>query len=148
MLPHNETGGSLRLSPDIDFGTQFQWKGFKLGASLKNLIGLSQKHKEKSVIRTQRVVVLNTSYEFLIAERITIAPYFLLFQELKTDLDAGLFLSFDNKINASYLIRITELRSVLTLESRVFEGFSLGASYDTSPLFPDNNFDIFVRRFF
>lgn len=148
MLPHDQTGRSFRLSPDLDLGTQFQWKGLKIGASVKNLVGISQKIEEETVIKTQRVVVINTSYEFIIGERITIAPYFLLFQELKTDLDAGLFLSFDNKINASYLMRITELRSILTLESQVFEGFSIGASYDTSPLFPDNNFDIFVRRFF
>jgi hypothetical protein len=57
-------------------------------------------------------------------------------------------MSFDKKLNASYLLRVNELRSIFTLESKVYQGLSLGVAYDTSPLFPDNNLDVFVRFFY
>ncbi|TVP43612.1 MAG: type IX secretion system membrane protein PorP/SprF [Mongoliibacter sp.] len=148
QIPNEETGNSLRLSPDFDLGAQFQWKAFKIGASLRNTIGLSQKLDEEDIITTQRAFVINTSYEFTINERLIVAPYVLLYTELKTEIDAGVFLSFDRNVNFSYLIRVNELRSIFTLEGRLYRGLSIGVAYDQSPLLPSNNLDIFVRYFF
>lgn len=148
QLPHSETGNSFRLSPDLDFGTQFQWKNLKLGGALKNIIGLSQNLEGSEIINTKRVVVFNTSYDFHIGQKFILAPYVLFYQEVRNELDVGLFLNYDRMINVSYLIRVNELRSIFTFESRVIQGFSIGASYDTSPLLPDNSLDIFVRYFY
>lgn len=147
-LPHNETGNSFRLSPDLDVGTQFRWKNLKLGGSIKNIIGISQNLEGSDIINTKRVVVLNTSYDFHIGQKVTLAPYVLFYQETRNELDAGLFFSYAKMLNASYLLRVNELRSIFTVESRIINGFSLGVSYDTSPLLPDNNLDIFVRYFY
>jgi hypothetical protein len=148
QLPHSETGRSLRLSPDMDLGAQFQWNAFKLGASFKNTIGVTQMLDDEGIITTQRAFVINTSYDFTINDRLIVAPYVLLYTELKTEIDAGLFLSFDRIVNFSYLIRVNELRSIFTLEGRLFRDLSIGAAYDQSPLLPSNNLDIFVRSFF
>ncbi len=148
QLPNNESGRSMRLSPDLGLGTQFQWKKLRLGASLNNMIGISQNLEDEELIKTQSVVVINASYDFKIRENITLAPYLLFYQELRSEIDIGLFMSFNDKFNASYLFRVFELRSIFTLESKVLEGLSIGAAYDTSPLFPDNNLDIFVRYFY
>ncbi|PRY88016.1 type IX secretion system membrane protein PorP/SprF [Mongoliibacter ruber] len=147
QLPNNETGRSFRLSPDIDVGAQFQLKAFKLGASVRNTIGISQEIDEEGIITTQRAFVVNTSYDFTINEKFVVAPYVLLYTELKTEIDAGLFLSFERKVNFSYLLRVNELRSILTLEGRLYRGLSIGAAYDQSPLLPSNNLDIFFRYF-
>jgi type IX secretion system PorP/SprF family membrane protein len=147
-LPHNESGKSFRLSPDVDLGAQFQWKEYKLGASLKNAIGLAQKLDGEEIITTQRAIVINTSYDFYIKDKIIIAPYVLLYKEFGTVVDAGLFVNFYKRVNVSYLIRINELRSSFTLEGRIYKGLSVGACYDKSSLIPDNNLDIFVRCFF
>lgn len=148
QLPTTEDGNSLRISPDIDFGAQYQWKGFKLGASVRNIISLSQELDDAEIIRSQRAVVMHTSYDFTIMKHITLAPYFMLHTEMNTEIDAGLFLSLFDRVNASYLLRINELRSIFMLEVRAYKGLSLGGTYDTSPLFPDNHIDIFARYFF
>ncbi|WP_114748145.1 type IX secretion system membrane protein PorP/SprF [Pleomorphovibrio marinus] len=148
QLPHNETGRSFRLSPDMDLGAQFQWKAFKLGASYRNTIGVTQELDDEGFITTQRAFVVNTSYDFAINDRLIVAPYVLLYTELKTEIDAGVFLSYDKKVNFSYLLRINELRSIFTLEGRIYRGLSIGAAYDQSPLLPSNNLDFFVRYFF
>ncbi|MCC5938095.1 MAG: type IX secretion system membrane protein PorP/SprF [Lunatimonas sp.] len=148
QLPNNETGRSIRLAPDVDFGAQFQWRAFRLGASFKNAVGVVQKLDGEGIITTQRAFVINTSYEFTVREKFIVAPYVLLYSELKTELDVGFFMSFERKVNFSYLMRVNELRSVFTLEGPVYRGISIGAAYDQSPLLPSNNLDIFVRSFF
>jgi hypothetical protein len=71
-----------------------------------------------------------------------------LYKEYKTEIDAGLFMNFCKRVNVSYLIRINELRSTFTIETRILKGLSIGACYDKSPLKPDNNLDAFARYFF
>lgn len=147
-LPHNESGRAFKLSPDADIGTQFQWRGFKLGASVKNLIGLPQKLDGQSIIKTQHAFIFNTSYDINIKDKVVIAPYALLSYEMKSEIDVGLYLNVLKTISASYFIRINELRSTFMLEARLYKGFSMGACYDMSPIKPDNNLDIFIRYYF
>ena len=148
QLPHNETGRSFRLSPDMDFGVQLRWKSLNFGTSVKNTLGITQELDGAGFIQTQRAFIVNTSYDFTVKDRFIVAPYVLLYSELKTEIDLGLFLSFERKVNFSYLIRVNELRSTFTLEGRLYNSLSIGAAYDQSPLLPSNNLDIFVRYFF
>lgn len=148
QLPHNESGTSTRFSPDVDLGVQFRWKGFKLGASAKNIVGMNQKLEGLSIIRTKRAFVLHTSYDFNIKDKVILSPYLMVYHEMKAEFDAGLYLNVLKRVSASYFFRINELRSNFMLELRLFRGLSVGACYDMSPLKPDNNLDVFVRYFF
>ncbi len=137
-------GGSY-FSPDLDLGIQYQWKGLILAVSGKNLFKNSVNIEGEPIIQNQRQFNTLLSYQFYLGEKFGIAPLVFLSQERSLRTDVGLNLSFSKKIDFSYLLRIEELRSIITLGTQVGEKLHVGIAVDNSSLLGDINTDLFIR---
>jgi type IX secretion system PorP/SprF family membrane protein len=144
-LPHTESGSTKRFNPDLDLGVAYQFKKFKAGLGIKNLIASSSKIDGSTLLKNHREFNVNLSYQQNIGRQFAITPFVLLANERSTLIDAGLSFSLLNKVRASYALRVNELKSVITLDVDVYKGFSVGVAYDRSSLVSDNNFDFVLR---
>jgi len=88
---------------------------------------------------------VNLGYRQNIGSWFAVTPFVLLAHERSTLIDAGLCFTLLNRINASYALRVNELKSVIVLDANVYKGWSIGIAYDRSSLVSDNNFDFVVR---
>ena len=137
-------GGSY-FSPDLDLGIQYQWKGLILAVSGKNLFKNSVNIEGEPIIQNQREFNTMLSYQFYFGEKFGIAPLVFLSQERSLKTAVGLNLSFSKKIDFSYLLRIEELRSIITLGTQVGEKLHVGIAVDNSSILGDINTDLFIR---
>lgn len=144
-LPHNNTGKTGYFNPDLDLGAAYQYKGFSIGAGLKNLISTGTKDAGATLLRNHREININLSYRQNIGRQFAITPFLLLANERSTLIDAGLCFTVFNRINASYALRVNELKSVIVLDANVYQGWSIGIAYDRSSLVSDNNLDFVLR---
>lgn len=144
-LPHTENGRTKRFNPDLDLGIHYQFKKFRAGLGVKNVIANSSKTGGSTLLKNHREFNVNLSYQQNIGSRFAITPFVLLANERSTLIDAGLSFSLLNRIRAGYALRVNELKSVITLDSDLFKGFSVGVAYDRSSLVSDKNFDLVVR---
>lgn len=144
-LRDNQSGKSVKITPDLDLGIQYQSRGFTAGIAAKNLLSYTVKTEEKSIIKNWREFYINVSYRFTIRKNFQLAPYLLLYRERKTFADAGVFVSAWHRVNASYLLRINELRSIYTFDVTIYKGFNAGLAFDKSALLPDHNLDFVLR---
>ena len=137
--------GKLKMNADLDFGFQYQVKGLTLGLSAKNLFASSVKVGGLELIKDQREIYGNLSYNFkLFRQKAELAPFFLFYKERNFNLDAGLNLGLFQKVDISYAIRILELRNIFVLRGNIGKHFQAGASFDYSILFSDYNMDLLV----
>lgn len=135
----------LKLNADLDFGFQYQWKGLTVGASAKNLFASSVKVDGLELIKDQREIYGNLSYNFtMFQRRVELAPFFLFYKERNFNLDAGLNLGLFQKVSISYAMRILELRNIFAIRGNIGRNFQVGASFDYSILFNDYNMDLLV----
>jgi type IX secretion system PorP/SprF family membrane protein len=146
--PHGETGKTLKFTPDIDLGIQYQLRGFTAGLSSKNVLGLSCRLSGEELLKNRREAYFNVSYLFRIGRNFKVAPYALWYWERKTVIDGGMHFSLFNRVSISYLLRLHELRSIYAVETRIYQGLHLGVSADRSRLLPDNNLDLVLRYLF
>lgn len=137
--------GGNYFSPDLDLGVQYQWKGLTLAISGKNLFTNSVSIEGEPIIQNQRELNTFLSYQFIIGEKFGIAPLILLSQERSLKTDAGLNLSYNKKIDISYILRIEELRSIISMGSQLSEIFYVGLAINNSTLLGDMNTDVLVR---
>ncbi len=144
-LPHNQNNKSLYFNPDIDLGITYQFKRFSAGIGLKNLFENSTKVEGATLLKNRKEINTNLSYRQPFGKQFSITPFVLLAHERSTLIDAGLSFSFFNTINASYALRVNELKSVIVLDAKVTKNWSLGIAYDRSSLVADNNFDFVIR---
>lgn len=144
-LPHNQNNKSLYFNPDIDLGITYQFKRFSAGLGLKNLLENSTKVEGATLLKNKKEINTNVSYRQPFGKQFSITPFVLLAHERSTLIDAGLSFSFFNTINASYALRVNELKSVIVLDAKVTKNWSLGIAYDRSSLVADNNFDFVLR---
>lgn len=98
------------------------------------------------MLRNYREINISLSYRQNIGRQFAITPFVLLANERSTLMDAGLCFTLFNRINASYALRVNELKSVIVLDANVYKGWSIGMAYDRSSLVSDNNFDFVVRH--
>ncbi len=137
--------GKLKVNADLDFGFQYQVKGLTFGLSAKNLFASSVKVDGLEMIKDQREIYGNLSYNFkLFRQKAELAPFFLFYKERNFNLDAGLNLGLFQKVSISYAIRILELRNIFALRGNIGKHFQVGASFDYSILFSDYNMDLLV----
>lgn len=135
----------LKVNADLDFGFQYQVKGFTFGASAKNLFASAVKVDGLELIKDQREIYGNLSYNFkLFKQRMELAPFFLFYKERNFNLDAGLNLGLFQKVSISYAIRVLELRNIFALRGNIGKHFQAGASFDYSILFSDYNMDLLI----
>ncbi len=144
-IPHHETGKGIKFSPDLDLGIQYQIKGFTAGVSTKNVLGSSTKLEGEDLLKNWREAYFNVSYLFRIGKKVKVAPYALLYWERKLAIDGGLYLSLFNRVNVSYLLRVLELRSIYTLDVKIYKGLNVGLGFDHSKLLLDSNVDALIR---
>lgn len=140
----NKTTSSLYFTPDLDLGIQYQVKGFTLGISTKNIISTSEYVDGEMLLENQREFYSNISYAFNIKQKITIAPYVLLYKERASGIDMGVYLSFFDRVNVSYLFRLKEFRNVYSLGVNVFKGLYIGVAADHSSIYSDVNLDFMI----
>jgi len=145
-LPHNKTGKTGYFNPDLDLGAAYQYKRLTIGAGLKNLVSTGTKDAGATLLRNHREINISLSYRQNIGRQFAITPFVLLANERSTLMDAGLCFTLFNRINASYALRVNELKSVIVLDANVYKGWSIGMAYDRSSLVSDNNFDFVVRH--
>lgn len=135
----------LKLNTDLDLGIQYQWKGLTLGVATKNLFASAVKADGLDLIKDQREIYGNLSYNFgLFRRKVELAPFFLFYKERNMNLDAGLNLGLFQKVSVSYAIRILELRNIFALRGNIGKHFQAGASFDYSIIFSDYNMDLLV----
>ncbi len=141
--------GKLRFNADIDLGIQYHWKGLTIGASSKNLFASAVKANGLDLIKDQREIYGNLSYNFgLFKRKVELAPFFLFYSERNLNLDAGLNLGLFQKVSVSYAIRVMELRNIFTVRGNFLKHFQVGAAFDYSILYSDYNMDLLlVYRF-
>lgn len=142
-----KSGSQSFFKPDFDLGIQYKGKRITVGLSSKNLLGSKAEVDEDILLKNQQEWYLNASYFLFLRENFKFAPYVLFYKEGKRDIDfdAGLFFGFKDRVNISYALRLFELRSIYMLELKVLEGLYLGASFDSSPAFTDNNLDFQIK---
>lgn len=144
-LPHTENGSTKRFNPDLDLGFAYQFRNFRAGLGVKNLLANSSEINGSTLLKNHREFNVNLSYQQNIGRQFAITPFVLLANERSTLIDAGLSFLLFNKVRAAYALRVNELKSVITLDLDVYKGFSVGLGYDRSSLVSDNNFDFVVR---
>jgi len=144
-LPHTENGRTKRFNPDLDLGIAYQFKKFRAGLGVKNIMGNSSKTDGSTLLKNHREFNINLSYQQNIGSQFSITPFMLLANERTTLIDAGLSFSLLNRIRAGYALRVNELKSVITFDADLYKGFSVGVAYDRSSLVSDKNFDLVVR---
>ena len=135
----------FRVNADLDAGIQYQYRGWTLGASVKNLFASSVKVEGLDLIKDQREIYGNFSYNFnLFKQKVELAPFLLFYKERNYNLDAGLNLGLYQKVNISYAVRVLELRNIFTIRGNFLKRFQVGASFDYSILFSDYNMDLLL----
>ncbi|WP_343632668.1 type IX secretion system membrane protein PorP/SprF [Fluviicola sp.] len=135
----------LKLNADLDLGIQYQVKGLTLGFATKNLFASSVKVNGLDLIKDQREIYGNLSYNFgLFKRKVELAPFFLFYKERNWNVDAGLNLGLFQKVSVSYAMRILELRNIFALRGNIGKHFQAGASFDYSLIFSDYNMDLLV----
>ncbi|WP_222166406.1 type IX secretion system membrane protein PorP/SprF [Edaphocola aurantiacus] len=135
----------FRFNADLDLGAQYQWKGLTAGVGYKNLFASSVKEDGLDLIKDQRELYVNLSYDFrLFKRKVGLAPFLLFYSERNMNLDAGLNLSFKDRIQVSYALRILELRSIYTVRARIDKRFQVGLALDHSSLYTDVNMDVLL----
>lgn len=144
-MPHNESGKGMKFTPDIDLGIQYQVWGLTAGISAKNLLGLSTKLEGYDLLKNRRESYLNVSYLFKIGKILKLGPYLQVCQERNTNLDAGLYITLFNRVSASYLLRVKELRSIYSLDLRLYKQLSIGLAVDHSAIMYDKNVDVRIK---
>src|SRR5690606_30063389 len=93
----------FKLNADLDVGIQYQVKGLTLGISGKNLFASAVRIDGFDIIKDQREIYGNLSYNFgLFNRKIEIAPFFLLYKERNISLDAGLNAGLFQLVDISY----------------------------------------------
>ncbi len=140
----NTADASTKFVPDLDLGGQYQDKMLSFGLSIKNLIGTSSKFDGEPLLKNHREIILNGSLMFNFGNKFSIAPFVLLYQERATDADLGGFVSFNRKLNLTYILRVRQLRNLLSLEYRPSNWLRLGLSFDTSKLHRNQNLDVML----
>lgn len=144
-LPHQHTGNTFRFDPDLDIGLAYSFKRLNAGIGLKNIFSTSFKEEGAVLLKDHREVNIDLSYRQPLGKRFAITPFVLLLNERNTLIDAGLNFTLLNKINASYALRVNELKSVIVLDAAIYKGWSIGIGYDRSDLVSDNNVDLVIR---
>lgn len=141
----NSPPGKLRVNADLDFGLQYQWKGLTAGASAKNLFASSVKANDLDLIKDQRELYFNLSYNFGIFKRkLEIAPFLLFYSERNSNLDVGLHIALFQKVSVSYAIRILELRNIYSIRGNLWKHLQIGVSVDHSTIYTDVNIDFLL----
>jgi hypothetical protein len=135
----------FRVNADLDAGIQYQYRGWTVGASVKNLFASSVKVNDQDLIKDQREIYGNFSYNFrMFKEKVELAPFLLFYSERNFNLDAGLNLGLYQKVNVSYAIRVFELRNIFTIRGNFLKRFQVGASFDYSIIYSDYNMDLLL----
>lgn len=145
VLPHTGNGKTLHFNPDLDLGVTYQHRRFNAGLGMKNLIETHTKADDAILLKNHREMNLNLSYRMNIGRPLAVTPFVLLAHERNTLIDAGISFTLFNRIDASYALRVNELKSVIVLDAQVYKGWSLGLAYDRSSLVSDHNFDLVLR---
>jgi hypothetical protein len=135
----------LKLNADLDLGIQYQVKGLTFGVSVKNLFASSVRVNGLDLIKDQREIYANLSYNFgLFKRKVELAPFFLFYSERNFNLDAGLNLNFFQKVSVSYAFRVLEGRNIFTVRGNFLKRFQVGASFDYSIIYSDYNMDLLL----
>lgn len=142
--PGNPADRSLYFTPDLDLGIQYRVKGFTLGVSLKNVIGNRKKIYGEILLKNQRQLYGNVSYAFNIKNKVTIAPFALVYLERNFGFDLGLYLGFFDRAAVSYAFRLKEFRHVYTLNVRIYKGLRIALAADHSSIYKDVNADLML----
>lgn len=144
-LPHSQTGNALRFNPDLDLGLAYQYKRFKVGLGIKNILATASKVEGAALLKNHREFNAHLSYQQNLGKWLAITPFLLLANERSTLIDAGVSFSAFSKVKLSYALRVNELKSVITLDVALCKGLSAGLAYDRSSLVSDNNIDFVLR---
>ncbi len=135
----------LTFNADLDFGIQYRYRGWAIGASAKNLFASSVKEDGLDLIKDQREFYGNLSYNFqLFKGKAELAPFFLFYRERNINLDAGLNLGLFQKVHIAYAFRLLELRNIFSIRGNILGHFQVGAAFDYSILYSDYNMDLLL----
>lgn len=145
VLPHTRSGKTLHFNPELDLGVTYQHKRFNAGLGLKNLIGSRTRTEDAELLKNHREMNVNFSYRINIGRPLAVSPFLLLAHERNTRIDAGLCFTLFNRVDASYALRVNELKSIITLDTPLYKAWSIGLAYDRSSLVSDHNFDLLLR---
>lgn len=137
-----ESGNQYFFTPDMDLGIQYGVKGFRIGLSVKNLIGTKQLLASGvTAIEDKRTFYINAAYEFHLRGNYMIAPIIMLECYESVIGNIGVFASLKNIIELSYYLRINEVRHVFCIQGNILDTAYIGLSYDISHFFSDMNLD-------
>jgi hypothetical protein len=135
------TGTETFFRPDLDLGVQYTGKRFGAGISTKNLLNSTVEIDGEALIENQREWYANASFRFNVGN-FNITPFVLGAWERDVEVDAGLSLDMNRRVQFAYILRTFEIRHIFTLQADVFKGVYLGAGADFSQVFDDVNLDL------
>jgi hypothetical protein len=136
---------NLHLTPDVDFGVQYQWKKLIVGISWKNMFSSAYKVDGDPMIQNWKELYINASYTFAFFKgNLLVSPYILYFNERDIEFDAGINFEIGRYVDASYCLRTFELRSIYSARVKVLKSFQVGIAIDHSSVFSDTNLDTLV----
>lgn len=147
-LIHSKKGNQIKFSPDLDLGLTYQSKQFMAGFSAKNVLSLSSKLEGEQLMKNRRTFYIHASYHLLIHKNFRATPFVLLHAERNTVADIGLSILLFKQMDASYTLRINELRGIYQLGYNIHNRLKLGVAIDRSALLPDHNMDVFLKYSF
>jgi hypothetical protein len=144
-LPSGESGRALKANADADIGVAYASRSLRIGLSVRNLLDTRVRLDDQDLLANHRTLYLDGAYTFRFGEDFGLTPFVLLYLERNAGADAGLSLRMFDRINVSYALRVTELRSIYALEADLTRAFSLGVAYDHASLMPDTHLDAVMR---
>ena len=112
-----------------------------LGISAKNLLTIGERVDGNVLLRSQRTLFTNLSYDLYLSE-IMLAPHLLLSYDGEIGLDIGIFGRLFEYGKFSYIFRVKELRHVILLGGDIPCGLTLDIAFDFSNAARDKHLDV------
>lgn len=132
-LAYGDSGKKMLYTPDLDFGFEYTYKFFHLGASIKNLVSTSKKYDGIEYVRWPRAYFLHMVFDAdIVKDKFTMVPYLLFgyYQGIYSvfGLDFRLFKNF--RINYSF--RVPDLHSNVNVGVNIASWVDIHAGYSLS----------------
>lgn len=134
-LPYGDNGKKMLYTPDLDFGFEYTYKFFHLGASIKNLVSTSKRHDGIEYVKWPRAYFLHMVFDTdIVKDKFTMVPYLLFgyYQGIYSvfGLDFRLFKNF--RINYSF--RVPDLHSNVNVGVNIASWVDIHAGYSVSSM--------------
>jgi|GEM_PF-6202818 len=143
--PMGEDLTGVRLLPDFDLGVDYRFKGLNLGIGARNIVGTQSQADGYTLYRNQRLYNFYASYQFLIRQKVGIAPILMLHVHYGFGADMGVNINVLKIVDVSYIFRTNQLRHVGTAGVKFAKRFYIGVAVEGSMLTTDINTDLNLR---